>query len=695
MRWYQAPEVVLGPEGSCGEPVDVWSVGCIFGEMLGSRGALFPGESLADQVRQTLAAVGEADYIERNGALGYELGEDVLKFLRTLKPPSGPLLERLVPPEVNEGASHLLKFLLDMNTRRRLTVPQALGHAFFGGCPQLPTAAASVERGASTDNSIGNFDEGAIDFSFEDDDLTIEELGELIAAEAEVFKDTKWESRRRNWSLESDAPPTLAPLQQETLSLKGLLGVGCAQARRQDRETNAAVCGLTGLVSLSSHPEIMSEDRFSSMANLAEARDDGDDFSVGGSLAGSIDSSDREVTSEPLGTACGKSDHGGTDVEPLLPQAVSRKKRGAPQSQRGSAGSRTAISTEDAAATRIQETCRRRAAQSAIRNKRHSAREVEVGYPVEGRRRDDEEEHAASLIQNTHHRAAAIRRARTEHERYFQQQQFSFGPGFQQSTGCTTRYRDSEAEGSSKGSRESRARGEPSRTPSENEDERQKKSTSLAAKKEAAMPTAVASVPRLPISSSALGGGGGGGGGGVRVVPKNRREPLAILRQLRGEAEVQPKPKTDQFGLRMTIKSAIEAHIEKTGAARRKPRPLPIVPLWRQSQQQQQRTAMTPLPLTKPRAISPLHRSVRQVSRSMAATDRRRGQPWVEIGPRGRPRSVPLATATGRLRCVIFAAEAERERERVERRSYGGRDDNAPVDESSRDSLVSPLWVPD
>lgn len=79
---------------------------------------------------------------------------------------TGPLLERLVPPEVNEEASHLLKFLLDMNTRRRLTVPQALGHAFFGGCPQLPTAAASVERGASTDNSIGNFDQGAIDFRY-------------------------------------------------------------------------------------------------------------------------------------------------------------------------------------------------------------------------------------------------------------------------------------------------------------------------------------------------------------------------------------------------------------------------------------------------------------------------------------------------------------------------------------------------
>ena len=43
---------MLGPEGVYGEPVDIWSVGCIFGEMLGSRGPLFPGQHYIDQVRE-------------------------------------------------------------------------------------------------------------------------------------------------------------------------------------------------------------------------------------------------------------------------------------------------------------------------------------------------------------------------------------------------------------------------------------------------------------------------------------------------------------------------------------------------------------------------------------------------------------------------------------------------------------------
>ena len=48
-RWYRAPEIML----ACHEysyPIDVWSVGCIFAELL-LRKPLFPGEDYIDQVR--------------------------------------------------------------------------------------------------------------------------------------------------------------------------------------------------------------------------------------------------------------------------------------------------------------------------------------------------------------------------------------------------------------------------------------------------------------------------------------------------------------------------------------------------------------------------------------------------------------------------------------------------------------------
>jgi len=44
-RWYRAPEVILCPS-EYSKAVDIWSVGCIFSELLG-RHPLFPGKDEA------------------------------------------------------------------------------------------------------------------------------------------------------------------------------------------------------------------------------------------------------------------------------------------------------------------------------------------------------------------------------------------------------------------------------------------------------------------------------------------------------------------------------------------------------------------------------------------------------------------------------------------------------------------------
>jgi len=53
-RWYRAPEIML----ACHEysyPIDVWSVGCIFAELL-LRKPYFPGDDYIDQVRNASSA---------------------------------------------------------------------------------------------------------------------------------------------------------------------------------------------------------------------------------------------------------------------------------------------------------------------------------------------------------------------------------------------------------------------------------------------------------------------------------------------------------------------------------------------------------------------------------------------------------------------------------------------------------------
>ena len=48
-RWYRAPELMLSLHQFT-KAIDVWSVGCIFAEMLG-RTALFPGSNYLNQLQ--------------------------------------------------------------------------------------------------------------------------------------------------------------------------------------------------------------------------------------------------------------------------------------------------------------------------------------------------------------------------------------------------------------------------------------------------------------------------------------------------------------------------------------------------------------------------------------------------------------------------------------------------------------------
>ena len=53
--WYRAPEVLLGT--TYATPVDVWSCGCIFAELM-SRKPLFPGLNESDQLSRILGVLG-------------------------------------------------------------------------------------------------------------------------------------------------------------------------------------------------------------------------------------------------------------------------------------------------------------------------------------------------------------------------------------------------------------------------------------------------------------------------------------------------------------------------------------------------------------------------------------------------------------------------------------------------------------
>ena len=54
--WYRAPELLLGGK-TYSTPIDMWSVGCIFAEIL-TRKPLFPGKSEIDELNRIFKELG-------------------------------------------------------------------------------------------------------------------------------------------------------------------------------------------------------------------------------------------------------------------------------------------------------------------------------------------------------------------------------------------------------------------------------------------------------------------------------------------------------------------------------------------------------------------------------------------------------------------------------------------------------------
>jgi len=117
-RWYRAPEVLCSwPDH--GKSIDVWSIGCIFAEML-RRKPLFPGKNTQHQLQLIIQCLGfpEKDVIRRAP------NDKCRKFLESLPSTNGRALEDMVP--TSEHAADVLNKTLRFNPDERITVEQVL-----------------------------------------------------------------------------------------------------------------------------------------------------------------------------------------------------------------------------------------------------------------------------------------------------------------------------------------------------------------------------------------------------------------------------------------------------------------------------------------------------------------------------------------------------------------------------------------
>jgi len=125
--WYRAPEVLLG-SGKYSTPIDVWSIGCIFSEMISGR-PLFPGANPSDQLLRIFKTLGTPDETIWPGVS--QLSDWSKRPAQVF--PLQPL--PVVVPGLDEVAYDLLGQLLCYDPNHRISCKNAQSHPFFNDLP--------------------------------------------------------------------------------------------------------------------------------------------------------------------------------------------------------------------------------------------------------------------------------------------------------------------------------------------------------------------------------------------------------------------------------------------------------------------------------------------------------------------------------------------------------------------------------
>jgi len=122
-RWYRAPEILLGST-SYTKGVDLWSVGCILGELLSGK-PIFPGTSTMNQLDRIMEVTGRPSP-EDIEAIKSPFAATMLESLPVSRP--RPLNEMF--PSATAEALDLLRICMQFNPTKRPSAHQALRHPY-------------------------------------------------------------------------------------------------------------------------------------------------------------------------------------------------------------------------------------------------------------------------------------------------------------------------------------------------------------------------------------------------------------------------------------------------------------------------------------------------------------------------------------------------------------------------------------
>lgn len=140
-RWYRAPEILLGST-NYGKGVDIWSVGCILGEMLLGK-PLFPGTGTMNQLERIIEVTGMPTKSDI-AAINSPFASTMLEKFDAVKPRAlSDIFSR-----TTGDALDMMRCCLCFNPQNRVTAEKGLAHPYvakFHKTEEEPTCSRPIE----------------------------------------------------------------------------------------------------------------------------------------------------------------------------------------------------------------------------------------------------------------------------------------------------------------------------------------------------------------------------------------------------------------------------------------------------------------------------------------------------------------------------------------------------------------------